>query len=188
MIAILHRALPMALAVGGVGLTVHTGGNAVGVAQDMVKAVLSRTEIEMVAKAIGMEHNAQSIRQLERVERWEKFLRESLTSRSGRDTAMDLWGTPYELFTEKGKWKVRSLGANRAEDYACDDGAAGGISDPDTLLARIGGLDNEAVEYTEAGDRIVGDDDICMEVTFFLGDEVIFADPDGGRKRVPGFR
>jgi len=166
--AFLRRTFPIVLAVAGIIFSVRTGGRAVEVAKDLVKAVMTRTEIETIARTLSTTSSERAAsRMLRDDDRWARFLRdEALTSRGGRDTALDLWDTPFELVREgRDTWRVRSLGANLAQDFACEGAEGSGLGDPDTLLARLG-WKTDAIAETTDGDTIIGDDDLCADVAF----------------------
>ncbi len=170
MIGLVRRTIPIVIATTGLVVGVKSGGKVVDVVKDMVRAVMTRTEMTHVARTLGSTETTGTISDMyRRSSAWNEFLRQTLESRDGRDTSNDLWGQPFELFKDGDTWRIRSLGPNAAEDFACDAGSKGSsLGDPDTVIARLG-IDTKAVEYTEDGDRIVGDDDMCTDIVFIGG-------------------
>ncbi len=112
------RLLPLALAVGGVGVASQSGGGVVEPAINAVRSVLVQYELGTLAGLIELDFVASG-----RIPHDNKELaatiRENMATRGDRDPTLDLWEHPYRISTYEGAYVLLSDGANGHRDHEC---------------------------------------------------------------------
>ncbi len=154
----LARVLPLALTLGGAGLVAQGGGKVAARVIDTVKVVMTRSELSQVANLL--EIDATLGHRLPRGDKaFAAWLRESLRARSGRDPALDLWQTPYQLGRDGSRWVVRSNGPNLQRD-SCADPRDEGRAVEAAVAAQLAAKPGVA----GSADDHDGPDDLCVEL------------------------
>ncbi len=117
----LARYLPALLLAGGAGVAAKGGGDVSRKLIDTVKVVVTRFEMGAVAQAIEIEIDATMGGSVPSDgAKLEAYIKENVSSRTGRDPSMDLWGKPYHIAKIGGKLTLFSFGPNGQRDRCHD--------------------------------------------------------------------
>ena len=157
--------MPLAMMMAGVTVTATVGKDAATRVVNTVKVSITEYELSGLAQNLKQEYiYGVDLQELtEDPAEFSAFIRENMEADKGRDPALDLWGTEFDLIEDQGGqgtgFIVYSLGPNRAVDN-CGDGHTW---DEDAWEEQLDDFDFSEEGLQEQAERAEpqGPDDVC---------------------------